>query len=113
VESVFPDFVIEKADHKGVAYDSFIPVAIGAIQELHQAAERKETALHILQKQNSDLEKKVSTQHEELDALKKQLAAQMQMNQKLETRFEMLEKSLKTIQARKLPAENVASLKSE
>src|SRR5262249_53926450 len=41
LEPLFPEVVSESGDMKGVAYTALIPVAFGAIQELHEKIEAK------------------------------------------------------------------------
>jgi uncharacterized coiled-coil protein SlyX len=105
IESIFPNLVTEKEGYKGLTYQSFIPVAVGAIQELNQTVQQQDARI-------GELCRQLSEQREEINTLKKQITSQQQVNQKLEANFEKMEKVLQTIQFQ-VPALNKAAIHAE
>ncbi len=62
VERLFPEVVVENGAYKGLAYSEMIPVAIGAIQELHEAMNQKDAEIKSLKAkaaQAESLEKRI------------------------------------------------------
>lgn len=55
VEPVFPEFVSEKNNIKGIAYSNFAVVSIKAIQELNSIIETQESKINSLQRELEDL----------------------------------------------------------
>ncbi len=77
VEQVFPEFVNTLQGKKMLAYNSFIPVIVSAIQEQQQEIEKQnpQTAIAAIQKENQELKEKVSELSALLQVLQQRMAA--------------------------------------
>ncbi len=86
VEPLFPEAVSEARGFKGISYTDLIPVAIGAIQELHQITQKKDSELNALRAKAAHVDRL----EQEVDDLKKQLRG----GEGLEARIRALEKAM-------------------